>query len=117
MLDHAGSPPDLSLFVAGGDDIYFVGPSGQWLARQGGPDLCGRASQPRRLDHVYRVVQEGPGSGRLAVFIEKVIEGDQKTAASGWARASFATSPSGIHDGFGGGESGCRAAQAQSLGA
>jgi hypothetical protein len=93
------------MFVAGGDDVFFVCPSSRegngWRGKAGLIYVVVHRSHGI-WTHVYRVVQDR-GPGRLAVFIEKVIEGDQVPAACGWARASFAppgTRPaSGVDDG------------------
>lgn len=91
MLDHAGLPPDLSLFVQAEDDIRFVCPSIHpgcgWRGKGGLIYVVVHRSQGL-WTHVYRVVQD-PRAGKLAVFIEKVIEGDHAGAAGDWALASF----------------------------
>jgi len=94
VLDFAGLPPDLSLFVEPGDDILFIGPSvhagSGWRGKGGLIYVVVHRSHGIWM-HVYRVVQD-PRPGRLAVFVEKVIEGDDVAAASFWARAAFAAS-------------------------
>jgi hypothetical protein len=121
MLDLAGHSPDLSLFVAGGDDVLFVCPSVRegsgWRGKPGLIYVVVHRSHGL-WTHVYRVVQDS-GAGRLAVFVEKVLERDQCATACNWARASFAGPgsrvASGVDDGPARGHRG-RAAEAYALG-
>jgi len=121
MLDPAGLSPDLSLFVAGGDDVFYVCPSvREGSGRRGKPGLIYVVVHRSHgiWTHVYRVVEDS-GARRLAVFIEKVIEGDRMEAACEWARASFAkpgAAPSSSVDDSPGRGQRNRAAEAYALG-
>lgn len=91
MLDFTGSPPDLSLFVEAGDDVVFVCPSmhaGTGWRGKGGLIYVVVHRSHGVWTHVYRVAQD-PRAEKLAVFIERVMPGDQAGAACDWARASF----------------------------
>ena len=81
-----------ALVLASGDDVVFVCAS---AAR--GRDRCCRGGlvyvvvhrSHGAWTHVYRVVRD-PRSARLAVFVERAIEGDRLAAACEWAWAGFA---------------------------
>lgn len=95
MLDSIDFSPDLSLFVGNADDVVFVCPSAHadrsWRGKGGLIYVVVHRSHGA-WTHVYRVVRD-PRPGRLAVFVEKVIEGDHVAAACAWARVSFAAPP------------------------
>ena len=102
MLDSAGFPPDLSLFIGPRDDVVFVCASSHagigWRGKGGLIYVVVHRSHGA-WTHVYRVVQDqrpGGSPGRLMVFVEKIIEGEQTAAACAWARGSFAGS--GVED-------------------
>ena len=89
MLDCSGLPSDLSLVTRPGDDVLFVcasdDPGAGWRRRAGQIYVVVHRSDGV-WTHVYRVA---PGA-RVAVFIEKVLPGDQSQAACCWARRRFA---------------------------
>ena len=81
-----------ALVLAGGDDVVFVCASaGRGRDRRGRDGLVYVVVHRSHgvWTHVYRVVRD-PRSARLAVFVERVIEGDRLAAACDWAWAGFA---------------------------
>ena len=101
MFDSADPPPHealgaseaaLALVAAGGDDVTFVCPSihrGDDWRGKGGLLYVAVHRGHGVWTHVYRVVRD-PRSGRLAVFVERVMAGDQASAARAWVLAGFA---------------------------
>ena len=89
--------PDLSLFVGVRDEVMFVCESRNaasgWRGKGGLIYVVVHRSHGA-WTHVYRVVRDHR-PGRLAVFVEKVIEGEQGGAACIWARDHFAASGAG----------------------
>ncbi len=87
MFDAAETAADLALLLGPEDECHFVGPS-ERTRRSGRVErgliyvVVHRRHGP--WTHVYRVV-EGDVPGRLLVFLEKAIEGDQREAAAAWA--------------------------------
>ncbi len=86
-----------ALVLAGDDDVVFVCASADRGHRRRGPDRHGRGGLVYVVvhrshgvwTHVYRVVRD-PTSARLAVFVERVLEGDRLAAACDWVWSGFA---------------------------
>lgn len=85
----------LALVTADGDDVMFVCASihaGHDWRGKGGLLYVAVHRGHGVWTHVYRVVRD-PRSQRLAVFVERVMAGDQSKAACAWALAGFTIPP------------------------
>jgi hypothetical protein len=84
----AQSEPDLSIFLAAGDEAHFVCVAPESGRRQSGRLYVLLHRSNGGWTHVYRVVDEAR-SGRTSFHVEHVLPGARLDEARAWALATF----------------------------